>query len=102
LSVRVEQKVFDEILSLLQRRYDRIDGTRSTAILLRSLLDELLEGDEERVDLHRLITLFKNSMLRDPEHTPLPSKAPPLATRSKNSRPPPRSKPPPLPPRRKQ
>ena len=103
MSVRVEQRDFDELLRLLQRRYDVVDGARSTALLLGSMLDELIRvADEERVDMHRLITLLKAAKLKDPEHTPLPTRAstPPLATRSKNSRPPPRL-PPPLPPRKR-
>ena len=108
MSVRVDQADFDELLGLLIAEYSLAEGaaTRGVELLAQlKVLEALLEehrshSHKKRVELHRVITRLKNILAKDPEHTPLPSRQADL-TRSKNSRPPPRSKPPPLPPRKR-
>jgi hypothetical protein len=109
VSVRVEQADFDELLGILIADYSLSDGVDARNIEVQSQLRILLALLEEersarakrRIERHRVISKLKELLSKDPEHTPLPTRTstPPLATRSKNSRPPPRNRPPPLPPR---
>jgi hypothetical protein len=116
VSVRVEQADFDELLGLLMAEYSLVDSVLSRIVELRAankLFDALLEelqgnGNRKRIELHRIVRKLQALLAKDPEHTPLPTRAsrpPGDLTRSKNSRPPPprnvppprRTHPPPLP-----